>query len=90
MHAVLQDLDFVGFFGQRVGANTDFALACCAHFVVVYFNNQAHGFHGCAHSAPQVVQAVNRRYREVAAFHARAVANIVFIKVVAGNPCSFF
>ena len=90
VYAVLQDLNFVSLAGQGVGAYADFTLASGTHFVVVYFNFQSHGFHGGTHGTTQVVQAVDRRNREVAAFYARAVANVVAIEVFAGNPGRFF
>src|SRR5690606_14738666 len=60
VYAVLEDLHFVGLFHQGVGAHADLTLAGGGHLVVVYFNFQAHGFHGVAHGAADVVQGVNR------------------------------
>ena len=75
---------------QGVGADTDFTLASGADFVVMHFDVQAHGFHGSTHGATQVVQGVDRRHREVAAFNARAVADVVAVEIFAGNPGGFF
>src|SRR5690606_27728343 len=86
VHAVLQNLNFVCLAGQGVRANADFTLAGRAHFVVVHFDGQTHAFHGRTHSATQVVQAVYRRNREVAAFHARAVAEAVTVEACTVYP----
>src|SRR5690606_12697392 len=90
VNAVLQDLNFVGLGGQGVGANTDFALAGGAHFVVVHFDCQAHLLHGGAHGGAQVVQGIHRRYREVAAFHTRTVTDVVLLELIGGHPGRFF
>src|SRR5690606_17659969 len=51
VYAVLEDLNFVSLLGQRVRANADFTLASGANFVVVNFDNQAHGLHSGTHRA---------------------------------------
>ncbi len=89
VYAVLENLYFVSLAGQGVGANADFTLAGSTDFGVVYFNFQAHGFHGGTHGATQVVQAVHRRNREVAAFNARAVTDVVAVEIFAGYPGGF-
>src|SRR5690606_25508521 len=76
VYAVLEDLYFVSFLHQGIGANTDFALAGGRNFVVVYFNVQAHLFHCGAHGGTQVVQGINRGNGEVAAFYAGTVAGV--------------
>src|SRR5690606_19435919 len=89
VYAVLEDLYFVGLLGQGVGANADFTLASGRHFVVVYFHVQAHLGHGGTHGSTQVVQAVYRRHREVAALDARTVTDVVAVEIFAGNPGGF-
>ena len=60
VNAVLKNLDFVGFFDERVKANADFTLTCGAHFVVVNLDRQTHLFHGGTHGCADIVQ-MNRR-----------------------------
>jgi len=38
VHAVLEDLNFIGLSNERVKADTDLALACCTYLVVMHFN----------------------------------------------------
>src|SRR5690554_77865 len=90
VYAVLQDLYFVRFFHQGVATHTDLALAGGSHFVVVYFDGQAHAFHGITHRRTQVMQRVDRRNREVAALDARTVAGIAAFDLVVGRPGRFF
>ena len=89
MDAVLENLHLVRLAYQGVGANADLALAGRAHFVVMDFHVEIHRFHGGTHGTTQVVQRIHRRYREIAAFHAGAVADVVAVKVLAGYPGCF-
>ncbi|MCY1353484.1 hypothetical protein D9M69_398260 [compost metagenome] len=86
--AVLQGLDFVGLLHQGVELHADFVLAGSRHFVVVNFDDQAHFFHGVAHGGTDFVVVVDRRYREVAALHARTVALVAAFDVGVGVPGS--
>ena len=70
---VLHFLNFVSFLHQRVKPNADFVLTCVGNFVVVNLHGLADRFQGVTHSATNVMEAINRRNREVAAFNTRAV-----------------
>src|SRR5574343_246795 len=74
VHHVLQHLGLVGTLDQGVEDGTDFALASVGHFVVGHFDRAADGFQGQDHGGADVVQAVDRRNREVAALDGRTVA----------------
>src|SRR5690606_30741324 len=90
VHAVLQDLNFVGFFHQGVATHTDLALAGSGHFVVVHFNHQAHGFHGVTHGTTDFVQGVDRGNREITALDAGTVTGVGVVEILMGNPGGFF
>ena len=87
---VFLDLGPVTALGQRGELGADFALACGGDFMVVYFNRHAHFFQGQTHGAADVMQAVDRRDREIAALDARTVAGIAGFGLLAGRPCTFF
>ena len=82
MHAVFQYLHLVGFLHQGAEAGTDLTLSGGGNLVVMHFNIQAHLFHGRAHGGANIVQRIDRRYREVAAFNARAMAGVAVFKAV--------
>ena len=79
MYAVLEDLYFVSFLNQSVETDTDFTLTSSTNFVVVNFYVQTHLLHCSTHSSTQVMQRINRRYREVTAFNTRAVAHVAVV-----------
>ncbi|SVJ52426.1 Uncharacterised protein [Klebsiella pneumoniae] len=88
VHAVLQGLHFVGLGDQGVELHADLVLAGGCHFVVVDFDHQAHFFQGVAHGGADFMVVVDRRYREVAALHARAMALVAGLDVGVGVPGS--
>jgi hypothetical protein len=90
VHAVLQDLDFVGLLGQGIRTDTDFTLTGGGNFVVMDLHHQAHFGHRIAHGGAQVVQGVHRRDGEVAALDPGAMAAVAGREVVLGSPCGFF
>jgi len=90
VHHVLQDLGLVGTLDQGVEHGTDFALTGSGDFVVMNFNRAAEGFEGQHHGRTDVVQAVDRGNREVAALDGRTVAGgAAAFALLAGGPGSF-
>ena len=89
VHNVFVDLNFVRFFGHGVEAGSHFVLTRSRHFVVVSFNNQAHLFHHQTHGGTNVLCRVDRRNREVTAFHARTVTFVTAFVFGGGVPCTF-
>jgi len=90
VYAVFQGLNFVSLFHQSVELHADFVLAGSCHFVVVYFDNQAHFFHGVAHGGTDFVVMVERRNWEVATFDAWTVAFVAAFHVLVGHPRTLF
>ncbi len=89
VHDIFVDLNFVRFFGHGVEAGCHFVLTCGCHFVVVCFNHQAHLFHYQTHGRADVLRGVNRRNREVTAFHCRTVTFVTTFVFGGGVPCAF-
>ncbi|CCK16618.1 Glutamine synthetase (glnA) gene and ORF1 [Cronobacter universalis NCTC 9529] len=89
MHDIFVDLNFVRFLGHGVEAGRHFVLTGGGHFVVVRFNDQAHLFHGQTHHRTDVLRRVNRRNREITAFHARTVAFVAAFVFGGGVPRAF-
>ena len=87
---IFQHLNFVGFLDQRVEADADLALTGGTHFVVVYFHIKTHLLHGRTHGRANVVEAVNRWHREVAALDLGPVANVAVVVLVGGRPGRLF
>ena len=83
---VLEHLDFFSLLDQGVEQHADFALAGSGDFVVVHLDANAHFFQGQAHGGADVVQGVNRRYREVAALDARTVTEVATLVGALGVP----
>jgi hypothetical protein len=83
---VLEDLDLVALLRQRVRADVDLALAAGADLMVMHFDFQAEFFAGLAHRGAQVLEAVHRRYREIAALHAGTMAHVAAVVARAGVP----
>ena len=90
VYAVFENLHFVCLGHQGVRANADFTLAGCGHFVVMHLDNQAHLFHGVTHGATQVMQAVYRWHRKIAALDQWTVAGVAGREGAAGRPGGFF
>ena len=86
---IFVDLNFVRFFGHGVKAGRDFVLASGCHFVVMRFNDQTHFFHDQTHGRTDVLRRINRRNREVTAFHARTVTFVTTFVFGGGVPCAF-
>ena len=86
---VLHFLNFVSFLHQRVELNADFVLTCVGNLVVVYLDGLTNRFQGITHCATNIVEAIDRRNREVAAFNARAVAKVAAFNDTVGCPSAF-
>ncbi len=87
---VLHDLVLVGALHQGIEHGADFALAGGSHFVVMHLYGYTHIFQCQAHGGTQVVQGIDRRYGEVAAFQTGTVTDVaVFINTL-GVPLGFF
>ena len=89
VHDVLEHLRPVGTLGQARELGADLALAGGRHFVVMHFDRDADLFQRDAHGGTDVVQAVDRRDREVAALDGRTVAEVAAFELVAGGPGRF-
>ena len=89
LHAILEDLQGIGAFGQGVELGADFALARGGHLVMVHFDFHAHPFHGHAHGGTEILQRVHRRHGEIAALDTRTVADVAFLVGLAGIPVAF-
>ena len=75
---------------RGVEHGTDFALTGSSDFVVVNFNRAAEGFQGQHHGRTDVVQAVDRGNREIAALDGRTVAGgAVAVVLLARTPSRF-
>ena len=86
---VLHFLNFVSFLHQRVEFNADFVLTRVGNFVVVNFHGLANRFQGVTHRATDIVEAIDRRNREVAAFHARTVTQVAAFYFIVSCPSAF-
>ena len=89
LQRIFQDLHFVGFFGQGVRRDVDFALAGGRHFVMMNFEFQAHLFAGHRHGGANVLLRIHRRHREVAALDAGTMALVAVLIGLAGVPRAF-
>ena len=74
VHDVLEDLGPVGPLNQGGEFGADLALAGAGGFVVMYFHRYAQRFQGQHHGRADVMQAVDRRDREIAALDGWPVA----------------
>jgi hypothetical protein len=88
-HVLLQ-LQPVGALHQRAELGADLVLAGVGHFVVVHLDRDAQRLEDQAHLGAHVLEAVDRRHREVAALDARAVAHVAAFEVLAGVPGRLF
>ena len=70
--------------GAKRGA--DLALAGVRDLVVVHLDLDAHLLEREAHRGADVLQRVDRRHREVAALHRRAVAHVAALELLGGRP----
>ncbi len=80
MHDILVDLHLVGVANQRIELYAEFVLRRC-DFVVMLFNHNAHFSQNRQHFRTHVLQAVNRRYWEIAALYTWAVAEIACLVI---------
>src|SRR5699024_2287621 len=87
---VLVHQQLVGLLYQGVEHHADLTLAGGTDLVVMHFDVQAHFFHGQAHGRAQVVLAVDRRYREIAALDTGPVAHVAFRQHFFAVPGGFF
>jgi hypothetical protein len=87
---VLHDLQPVGALHQRGKLGADFALTRCGHFMVVHFDRNAHLLEQQAHLGTHVLEGVDRGHGEVAALHARPMAQVAAFEFLAGAPGRFF
>ena len=78
MHHVLQLLRPVCALDQRVEQGSDLALAGRGDFVVVHFHRHADRLQRQHHRRADVVQAIDRRHREITTLDARTVAGTAF------------
>src|SRR3546814_3443109 len=88
LHDVLQLQDFVSLLGQRTELDADLALAGSRDFMMVHFGRHADFFERGAHRRTDVLQAVDRWHRKVAALHARTMPGVAFGVVLARVPRS--
>ena len=80
---VFHVLGLVGTFNQSSKTRADFHLAAGTHFTVVHFHFDAEFFQNIDHGRTQVLAAVNRCNRGVAAFDGRAVAGVLTVQMQA-------
>lgn len=80
VHNILVDLHLVGAGDQRVELHAQLVL-CGSHFVVMLFNDDAHFGENRQHFGAHVLQAVDRRNREITALDARTVAEVAGLVV---------
>jgi len=90
VHHVLQGLRPVGATHQRAELGADFALAGGGDFVVMHFDRHADGLQRQHHGGADVVEAIDRGNREVAALDARTVADVAAFELLARSPRRFF
>ncbi|VXB37347.1 conserved hypothetical protein [Massilia sp. 9I] len=86
---VLQVLGPVGALDQGREFGAEFILAGAGHFVVVHFDRDAHRFEDQRHFRTHVLEAVDRRDREVAALDGRTVAAVAAFDFLVGRPGCF-
>ncbi len=90
VHHVLEYLGPVGALDQGGEEGTDFALTGSGDFVVVNFDRYTEALKGQHHGGTDVVQAVDRGNREVAALDGRTVTSAAAaFSLLAGSPGSF-
>ena len=87
---VLEFLNLIGLLDQGVELDADLVLAGVRHFVVVNFDFLTDGFQGVAHGSTDIVEAVDRRDREVAALQTRTVTQVAAFRRGIGRPGTFF
>src|SRR5690606_8153391 len=86
MHHVLQVLDLVGLGYQGVELDTDLVLTGGSHFVMMNLDDLTHFLQCVAHGGTDLVIVIDRRYREVAALDAGAVAPVAGLEGGVGVP----
>ena len=82
-------LDIVSLFDQAAKDHAKFVLGG-GHFVVVLVHPNAHTLHGRQHFRPQVLRAINRVHREIAALVGRTVGQVAAFKRCIGIPSRIF
>ena len=82
MHAVLVELQVVGGLDEGAELHAELVLRRC-HLVVVLLDRNAHVGHDREHFAADVLAAVDRRDRKVAALDARTMAEVALF-IIAG------
>ena len=82
LQRVLENLDLVGFLGQRVRSDVDLALARSCHLVMMDLELKTHLLAGHRHGGTDVLLRVDRRHGEIAAFDAGAMSLVaVFVSL---------
>ncbi len=83
---VLQNLDFVGLLDECAGADADLALTARGDLVMMDLDLQAELFQREAHRRADVLEGIDRRYGEVAALDAGAMAVVAALVIRRGVP----
>src|SRR4051812_5554253 len=78
---VLEVLNFVSLFDQRIRIHTDLALTSSRDFVVVHFHFHAQLFERQAHGRTKVLKRIDRWNWEVTALHARTMSFVTVLVV---------
>ena len=90
VNTIFEDLNFVRFGNQCVELRANFALSRGAHFMVMQFNIQPHGFHRRAHAVSDIQKRVDWRYWEVTTFNPWFVAGVAAFDRSSCHPGRFF
>ena len=83
---VLHDLDPVRTLDQRFELGADLALTGVGNFVVMDFDLDPHLFHRHAHRGAQILQLIDGRDREIAAFDRGPVTHVAAFELFGGRP----
>ena len=87
---VFHDLVVVGPLHQRLEHGADLALAGSRHLVMVDLHRNAHLLHGKAHGGTNVVEGIDRGYREITALDGGTVTHVAVGVDALGVPLGFF
>jgi hypothetical protein len=88
VHDMLVNLHVIGAIEEGGIEDADFTLAR-RNFMVMFFHGEAHALHDGDHFAANVREAVDRRFGEIAALDARAVAGIAGLVIFCGVVRAF-
>src|SRR6185503_5864662 len=88
VHAVFEDLHFVGFLYEAARADADLALASSCNFVVMHFYLETHILQGVAHGGADVLKSVYWGHRKVAPLQTRAMSAIALLISGVRIPCA--